>query len=95
MSNDCDLHGIGVTAAATNHSAGVNVSSSPGYTAPEYLDHLRNHGQAGKRSMPLLEFALGLEAWSVSSAGASPPASTNAPASSPFECETGRFPAMI
>ena len=40
----------------------LRIIYGPEYTAPEHLDRLRARGLAGKRSLALREFALGLEA---------------------------------
>jgi protein phosphatase len=40
----------------------LRIIYGPDYTAPENLDRLRSRGLAGKRSLALREFALGLEA---------------------------------
>ena len=37
-------------------------SNGPEYTAPHHLDRLRSRSLAGKRSLALREFALGVEA---------------------------------
>ncbi|HLO30821.1 MAG TPA: hypothetical protein VK249_16875, partial [Anaerolineales bacterium] len=40
----------------------LRIIYGPEYTAPEHLERLRSRGLAGKRSLALREFALGLEA---------------------------------
>ncbi len=40
----------------------LRIIYGPEYTAPENLDRLRSRGLAGKRSLALREFALGIEA---------------------------------
>ena len=39
----------------------LRIIYGPEYTAPENLDRLRSRGLAGKRSLALREFALGME----------------------------------
>ncbi len=40
----------------------LRIIYGPEYTAPEHLERLRQRGLAGKRSLALREFALGIEA---------------------------------
>jgi len=40
----------------------LRIIYGPEYTAAEHLDRLRQRGLAGKRSLALREFALGIEA---------------------------------
>jgi len=40
----------------------LRIIYGPEYTAPEHLARLRSRGLAGKRSLALREFALGIEA---------------------------------
>ena len=56
----------------------LRIIYGPEYTAPAHLERLRTRGLAAKRSLALREFALGIEALSVSYVANPCTASTNA-----------------
>ena len=60
----------------------LRIIYGPEYTAPENLERLRARGLAGKRSLALREFALGVEAWNGSSGASRCAASTSASSAS-------------